>query len=115
MRNTPCTAATLFVAFAAAADASAAVLDVPVTPFIVRIYDAPALPAPDDEAALKEAQTILTHAGLAPEWVPCALTAAAPARCAIPLGDAELAVRIVTGPPAPYSPRPLPLGYSLVD
>jgi len=113
--TTPARMATSFLlAAATASEAARAVIDIPVTPLIVRIYGAQALPPPQDQSALREARAILAQAGLAPEWVPCASGASA-ARCAIPLGNAELVVRVVTAPPQPYSARPLPLGYSLVD
>src|SRR5688572_11499187 len=98
-----------------ASAASAAVLDVPVTPLLVRIYDAQTPASPHGQSALQEARTILAHAGLAAEWVWCASHAVPTDRCAVPLDGAELAVRVVTAPPQPYSARPLPLGYSLVD
>jgi len=106
-------AASLVLAAAPVSEIAAAVIDVPVTPLIVRIYDAQALPPSQDQSALREAQAILAEAGIAAEWVPCASGVTA-ARCAIPLGGAELAVRVVTAPPQPYSAR-LALGYSLVD
>jgi hypothetical protein len=115
MRLTFPLATTLLLAASAGSGASAAVLDVPVTPLIVRIYDVQTPPSPDGQSALDEARTILADAGLAAEWVRCASLSAHASRCAVPLDDAELAVRVVTAPPQPYSTRPLPLGYSLVD
>ena len=113
MRITARLAASLVLAAAPVSETAAAVIDVPVTPLVVRIYDAPALAPPQDQSALREAQAILAEAGIAPEWVACASGAAA-ARCTIPLAGAELAVRVITAPPQPHSAR-LPLGYSLVD
>ena len=116
MRLTFPLATSFLLAAGAVSGASAAVLDVPVTPLIVRIYDVQTTTAsPHGQSALQEARTILAHAGLAAEWVPCASDAAPADRCAVPLEGAELAVRVVMAPPQPYTTRPLPLGYSLVD
>lgn len=113
MPITPRIAPGVFLVLAAAASASGAVLDLPVTPLVVRLY-AQALQPSDSESALHETRAILAEAGFALQWVPCPLDTAAD-RCASPLGGAELAVRLVTAPPQAYSARALPLGYSLVD
>jgi len=115
MRITTHIAAGVALVLAAAAVASAAVLDVPVTPLVVRLYDAQALPPSESESALNETRTILAEAGFALQWLPCAPNATAATRCSVPLAGAELAVRLVTAPRQPSSARPLPLGYSLVD
>ncbi len=127
MRITTHVAALVALVLAAASVASAAVLDVPVTPLVVRLYDAQALPPSASESALHETRTILAEAGFALQWVPCAPTASAAERCAVPLGGAELVVRLVTAPHQASLARPLrgphracavgclPLGYSLVD
>ncbi len=108
-------AGTLFLVVAPATGASASVIDVPVTPLVVRLYGGPALPPSESQSALEEAQTILAHAGFAPEWIACPPAAAAPRRCTVPLDRNELAVRLATAPPQSHSLRPVPLGYSLVD
>lgn len=96
--------------------ASAAVLDVPVTPLIIRLYETPALPPASRAAALKEAGSILADAGFATEWVACTAPEGAIAeRCRTPLAGAELVVRVMTGPREADRRRTLPLGYSLVD
>jgi hypothetical protein len=127
MRITPPLAAAVAVLIAAVPDcARAATLDVPVTPLVIRLYDA----APDEsaghEGAIAEASAILTEAGLASEWVACAPVAPPAARrCARPLAGVELSVRFVRSRvtnrapelPGPrlMSPFRQPLGYSLVD
>lgn len=115
MRLTSSLATALLLDASVVSAGSAAVLDVPVTPLIVRIYDAQTPPSPHGQSALQEARTILAQAGLAAEWVWCASYAVPTDRCTVPLDGAELAVRVVTAPPQRYSARPLPLGYSLVD
>jgi hypothetical protein len=117
MSITPHLALSVFLVLASASSTSGAVLDVPVTPLIVRLYGPRDVPPADSESALRETAEILAEAGLALQWMACPLNAAASHRCAIPLGSAELAVRLVTGnqQPSSSSSRPLPLGYSLVD
>jgi hypothetical protein len=105
-------AGALFLIVAPESVASAAVIDVPVTPLVVRLYGP--LPPSETQSALDEARTILAHAGFAPEWIACPPDAA-PRRCTVPLDRAELAVRLATAPPQSPSLLPLPLGYSLVD
>jgi hypothetical protein len=104
-----------FLILAGASAASAAVIDVPVTPLIVRLYGDPELSPYERRSALDEAKAILAHAGFAPEWITCAAGATTPAQCTVPLAGAELAVRLVTAPPHAHAARSLPLGYSLVD
>ena len=108
------TAAVVLV-LAAASAAAAAVIDVPVTPLVVRLYGGPVVPTPDSQSALEEAKTILAHAGFAPEWITCPAGVPPPQRCAVPLGGAELVVRMATAPPPANPLRWLSLGYSLVD
>jgi hypothetical protein len=109
--TSPVAAVVVLLLATAAAPAAAAVIDVPITPLIIRLY----APEPD-ESAVKEAHAILADAGFAPEWVRCAPgdPVALAARCAVPLDSAELAVRIVDGGTPQRSSR-LPLGYSLID
>ena len=101
--------------FSAASGASAAVIDVPVMPLVVRLYGGPAVSTYDSQSALEEAKTILAHAGFAPEWVTCPADVPPPRRCTVPLHGGELAVRLATAPPQANSLQWLPLGYSLVD
>jgi hypothetical protein len=115
MLSTPPVAAGVFLLLAIVSPASGAVLDVPVTPFIVRLYEGEAPPAAEIESALRETQAIFAEAGFALQWSVCRPDAAATDRCALPLGGAELAVRLVTAPEPPSFARVLPLGYSLVD
>jgi hypothetical protein len=105
----------VFAFLAAAPTTSAAVIDVDVTPLVVRLYGPPVVSSSDSRSALEEAKTILAHAGFAPEWITCAEGLPAPQRCTVPLAGAELAVRLATAPPQARSNRSLPLGYSLVD
>ena len=115
MRITSRVATTVLVNLAVALPAPAAVLDVPVVPLVIRIYDAPSLPADRSAEALKEARDILAEAGFAPEWIGCRTTAPEQ-RCSAPLAAAELVVRVSPAAPLqPATPGPLPLGYSLVD
>ena len=130
MRNAIPAAAVVVLLAAVPDDAAAAVLDVPVTPLVIRLYDAGPDQADARKEAVSEASAILTAAGFASEWVPCAPVApAVPRRCALPLTGAELSVRFVTSPvtsggtkrgpdlPGPRLMTPFrqPLGYSLVD
>ena len=108
-------AAGVFAFLAAASDASAAVIDVPVMPLVVRLYGDPELSPYDSQSALEEAKTILAHAGFASEWITCAAGAGTPRRCTVPLAGAEFVVRLATAPPQAQPLRSLPLGYSLVD
>ena len=101
--------------FTAASGASAAVIDVPVMPLVVRLYGGPAVSTYDRQSALEEAKTILRHAGFAPEWVTCPADVPPPQRCTVPLHGAELAVRFATAPPQANPLQWLSLGYSLVD
>jgi hypothetical protein len=114
MRITSRVVWTVLANLAVALPAPAAVLDVPVVPLVVRIYDAPALPADRGAEALREAREILAEAGFAPEWIACRMTAPQ-ARCKAPLAGAELVVRVAAAPLQPPVTGPLPLGYSLVD
>jgi hypothetical protein len=88
---------------------------VPVTPLVIRIYDGPAIAGGHSTPAMKEAHAILAAAGFAPEWIPCAPPSAPSARCRVPLGRAELAVRVVVAPQQLPEQRPLAMGYSLID
>jgi hypothetical protein len=115
MRLTSCLASGALLAAATASAASAAVIDVPVTPLVVRLYSSSGLPALDSRSALDEARAILAHAGFAIEWIACGTDASAPRRCTVPLTRAELAVRVAAAPPPLHLLDPLPLGYSLVD
>ena len=105
----------VFLFLATAPVSSAAVLDVPVTPLVVRLYGDPELSPYESRSALEEAKAILAHAGFAPEWITCAAGATTPPRCTVPLAGAELAVRFATPPPHARTVGALPLGYSLVD
>jgi hypothetical protein len=98
-----------------ASEGSASVIDVPVTPLVVRLYSGPKLSPYDSQSALEEARTILAHAGFAPEWIMCAAGVSAPERCSVPLAGAELAVRLTTAPRPADAVRSFALGYSLVD
>jgi hypothetical protein len=117
MRITGHGATLVVLLLAGTSNGSAAVLDVPVTPLIIRIYDAPPLATTETNEALAEAKAILTAAGFAPEWLMCQPQVTPGGRCALPLSAAELAVRVVTAPAVsgPIGRTPLPLGYSLVD
>ena len=99
--------------------AAAAVVDAPLTPLVIRLYDAPSLPGGSTRAAIEEAHEILQQAGFAPAWVSCTVTPAPPSRCALPLDGAELAVRVMLSGAPGLVPPPVaatrPLGYSLVD
>jgi hypothetical protein len=97
------------------APAAAAVIDVPVTPLIIRLYDARGLPGDHTGTAVEEARAILAEAGFAPEWVACGPPPSGVSRCATPLRGAELVVRVVEAPEERRLPDRLPLGYSLVD
>lgn len=97
------------------APASAAVLDVPVTPLVIRIYDGPAIAGGHSVPAVKEAHDILAAAGFAPEWLSCAPPLAPAVRCGVPLAAAELAVRVVIAPRQPQAQGKLAMGYSLID
>lgn len=108
-------AAGIALVVAAESAATAAVIDVPVTPLVVRLYGGPAVSTYDSQSALEEAKAILTHAGFAPEWITCPADGPAPARCTVPLQGAELAVRLATAPPQGSPLHWVPLGYSLVD
>jgi hypothetical protein len=110
------------VVLLAAADlgvARAAVLDIPPTPLLLRIYGTAVLPSDTSEVAQREATAILEAAGFAPEWVACGVAPAPGDRCSSPLAPMELAVRVVSlaEPPRPdIGPsRYLPLGYSLIE
>jgi hypothetical protein len=105
----------VFAFLAAASTASTAVIDVPVTPLVVRLYEGRDISSFDSESAIEEARTILTHAGFAPEWITCPADAPAPPRCTLPLADAELVVRFTTAPPDGNPVYWLSLGYSLLD
>ena len=105
----------VFLILAATSVASAAVIDVPVTPLVVRLYGDPPLSPYESQSALEEAKAILAHAGFAPEWITCAAGVTTPHRCTLPLSGAELAVRFATPPPHAHTVGSLPLGYSLVD
>jgi hypothetical protein len=115
MPITPHVAAGVFLVVAAVSPASGAVLDVPVTPFIARLYEGEAPPPSEIESALRETQAIFADAGFALHWMRCRSKVPATDRCALPLAGAELAVRLVSAPQQSSSPRALPLGYSLVD
>ena len=129
MRPTSPLAATVLLLLAGGPGAArAAVLDIPVTPLVIRLYDARTDESDARKDAITEASAILADAGFTPEWVACAADAtpvARPQRCAVPLAGAELSVRFVTGAVtnrAPELPGPRlmtpfrrPLGYSLVD
>jgi hypothetical protein len=106
--------------------AGAAVLDIPVVPLVIRLYDAGSDRSATRGEAITEATAIMADAGFMAEWVGCATAAPSAARhCAIPLAGAELSVRLVTSAvtnrtpelPAPRLMTPFrqPLGYSLVD
>jgi len=116
MRIPPRTAShVVLLLAAAAAPSAAAVLDVPVTPLVIRIYDAPAIASGHSLPALKEAHDILAAAGFAAEWVGCAMPRTSDGRCGVPLGGAELAVRVVVAPRPAQETRNVAMGYSLVD
>lgn len=115
MRLTIQVIAAIAIATAFETGASAAVLDVPVTPLIVRLYAEPPLPETSSGPALQEAQTILTGAGLRSDWVVCTATQAGRGPCAVPLQGAELAVRVVRLSSASRTAARETLGYSLVD
>jgi hypothetical protein len=97
--------------------AKAAVIDPPPTPLIIRLYGAPPFSVESGDRSVKEAHAILAEAGLAPEWIACAPAPPAADRCAVPLGSAEVAVRVIPASPPSASPArgKLPLGYALVD
>ena len=98
-----------------ASAASAAVIDVPVTPLVIRLYGGPGASTYDSQPALEEAKAILAHAGFAPEWITCPADVPPPHRCSVPLAGAELAVRLATAPSRSNPVQWLSLGYSLVD
>jgi len=72
------------------------------TAVVVRAYDAFRVSVLDWNVAMAGAATILDHAGIRIEWVPCSSYRAGdatsgPIRCTLPTARDELTLRIVTG------------------
>jgi hypothetical protein len=107
-------AAGVVLVLATESAASPSVIDVPVTPLLVRLYVPPQLSPYDSRSALAETKAILAEAGFASEWITCDVDPSAPPRCTVPLTGGELAIRLATAP-QPLSLRRAPLGYSLLD
>jgi hypothetical protein len=85
-------------------------------PVTIRMYDGAGLPPRVRSDAMHRAAEILDTAQMRATWLDCTTSAAtAPPRCADPLDEGELVLRIIRekGPPQPEQRRLL--GYSLID
>src|SRR4029078_10976561 len=65
----------------------------------VRVYDTTVMPAADQKVALRAAAGVLAAAGIDGTWVSCDIPSTG--ACNVPLGRAELSVRIVRLAAAP--------------
>lgn len=81
----------------------------------VRVYDTARLRPAVMNDALDGAAEIFRAVGVTVTWIPCSAREAADARCRVPLGDGEVAVRFVRLPPPAWQTGNVPLADSLID